>query len=128
MSTYQDIPWPEDEHGSVVYPTAQRDYHRSWRGMPLRKDWNNSPFHKGLQTCRRCGYKWDQQDFVYRDGSILNGEPSPAEIHETCWNCWMADTNSAQVNAIWDAVDRQNSTPKPSVGSRAALKYVGGVL
>lgn len=99
------------EDQTEPYPTTQKTYFRTWKGMPLRKDWNSMPMHQGMQQCIRCGYKWGQTDFEYMDGSFTNGSPNPVAIHATCWNCWMSDTNHAQVRSFWDQVDRTNNPP-----------------
>lgn len=125
MSSYQDLPWPEDEHATG---TTQKAYFRTWKGMPLRNEWNAAPFRKGCQTCKRCGYKWDQMDFTYKSGVIVNGQPEPMAIHDTCWNCWMCDTNHAQVRTFWEAADRQNTPPQAAKGPKTGLKPIGGAL
>lgn len=125
MNNYHEIPWPDDEHAPP--PSVMKTYFRTWKGMPLRNDWNASPMRMYQRQCTRCGYKWDQVDFEYRDGSYTNGTPNPVAIHKVCWHCWMADTNHAQVRAYWESVDRNNTTTVPKKQIKTSLKPMGSL-
>lgn len=119
MSYRESYPWPDGGH------STQRECLRNWRGMPLRTEWNASPFRSHQQVCESCGYKWDQVDFTYRGAVLVNGEAPPTAIHRVCWNCFQCETNHEQTRKFWEAVD------KPQVGSVAKktpeLKQMGGV-
>ena len=121
--SYDAFSWPTEEHATGSHST-EREYLRNWRGMPLRTEWNASPSLKHCQTCKSCGYKWDEVDFTYRGAVFVNGNPPPVAIHQTCWNCFQCETNHEQTRKFWESAD------KPQVGSTskkaAELKPLGG--
>lgn len=82
-------------------------YRRTWRGMPLRSEWNASPSLLHCRTCAHCGYKWDQHDFTYRGGARVNGQEPPVMVHEVCWNCFMVETKPGEVEACWGSLERK---------------------
>lgn len=119
MSYQEAYPWPDEGH------STEREYLRNWKGMPLRTEWNASPFRKGQQTCTSCGYKWDQLDFTYRGAVLVNGQQPEVALHPICWNCFMCENEPHQARQYWDTYD------KPRVGSTAKktpqLKTMGSL-
>jgi len=105
----EDYPW-DDDGRSVV-----REFRRNWKGMPLRSEWNTGPLRRNCQTCTSCGYRWDDIDFTYRGGVLVNGQPAQVSVHRTCWNCFMCENEPHQVRKHWEAVDRSNA---PAVAAR----------
>lgn len=118
MSGFDAVyPWDDEPQHHT-----ERQYRRSWRGMPLRSEWNASPFRRSCQQCESCGYRWDQADFTYRGLTKVNGKEPPVMIHAVCWNCFMLDTQPDRMSAAWSSLDR------PATGVKAAptLKALGG--
>lgn len=113
--------WDDERH----YGNTTKTYFRTWAGMGLRTQWNASPYLQHCQTCHRCGYKWDEIDFTYADGTFTNDTPNPVKIHKKCWHCWMADTNHAQVREYWDKVDADKRGPVKAE-SKGGLKKPSG--
>lgn len=117
MSTNEAYPWVDD----LAHHT-ERQFRRSWRGMPLRSDWNNRPGMMGCKTCVSCGYRWNQHDFTYRGNVLVNGQEPPVMVHERCWDCFMWDTQPERMERCFVALERG------SVGTKHApeLKTLGG--
>lgn len=116
MRTEGAYPWDEEFHHT------ERQFRRSWCGMPLRSEWNASPFRRFCKTCLHCGYKWDAFDFRYRANTRVNGQPAPLLDHEVCWNCHQVETRPEDMRRLWDQLDR------PATGTKriAELKQLGG--
>lgn len=105
-------------------PRVMRQFRRSWRGMPLRSDWNNRPYLAHCKQCIACGYRFYSQDFTYRGKVLVNGQPAPLMEHETCWNCFMWDTDPGHMEACFGMLERA-SVAGP-VRRTPELKSVGG--
>ena len=99
-------PWADGGH------STEREYLRSWRGMPLRSEWNASPSLLSCRICTSCGYRWDEIDFTYQGDVLVNGHPPPVAIHRVCWNCFMCEKQPHQVRAYWCATDRAKVSSK----------------
>lgn len=122
---YEPFTWGDE--GSQH--NTQQEFRHNWQAMPPRDIWNADPLRKTCNTCPHCGYRWDQVDFTYRDGSGMTVDGrfqlNPSALHTICWNCWMVEKQPEKVQKYWDAADR------PAVGSTskktAELKPLGGV-
>lgn len=110
-------PWDDEPQHHT-----ERLFRRTWRGMPLRSEWNAGPLRRHCQQCTSCGYRWDQTDFTYRGLAKVNGKEPPVMIHPVCWNCFMLDTQPERMAQSWASLDR------PATGTKAApaLKALGG--
>ncbi len=83
----EQYPWTPDEDERFRLGA----FKRSWQGMPLRKEWNNSPIHSDGIMCKSCGYKFPKH-LIESDGA--------------CWNCWMRDNKPEEMARILAAADR----------------------
>ena len=112
-----EYPWTDE-------PRTQREFKRSWRGMPLRSDWNARPYLRSCKQCTACGYRFYQNDFTYCGKVLVNGQAALPMEHDICWNCFMWETEPGQMDACCRSLDR-GSTVGPTKRT-PELKAVGG--
>lgn len=110
-------PWDDE-------PRVMREFKHSWRGMPLRTDWNNRPFLRDCPLCPSCGYRFYDHCFVYRGGVLVNGKPAPLMQHQICWNCFMWDSDPGRMEACFTSMER--TTAVGTAKRTPELKMVGG--